>query len=244
MGNSASVQNSQASQKPPPPDPTCEDLKKKNIEQRDKVVRNLSAREDELNKEERLTLEKAEGTRMTFSSIFSTVPGAGGVMTACSSGCAQACSPNSLQSGGPPEVKKGLRKKIRQSKAKRHDKAKKEAGVLCGKSYVHPGGGKGAHAEPKLINKMSQKSPMQGGKILLSIDWRFNKDGKADSSGMPCPSCYAMLCHAASKCGIEVFICDKYGVEQPFPKDCENPTSYGKLSRRIDGNPQPGRNAP
>ncbi|GJH21754.1 hypothetical protein CBA19CS22_34450 [Caballeronia novacaledonica] len=245
MSNSASSQVNQADQKPPPPDPTCEDLKKKNTEQRDQVARNLRAREDELNQEERLTLEKAEGTRMTFSSIFSTIPGAGGTMTACSSGCAQACSPNELQVGGTSEMKMGLKKDIRESTDPAYDDAKDKAGVLCDSSYVHPGGGKGAHAEPKLLNQLSNDSPdspMRGGKILLSIDWRFNKGGKQDSSGMPCQSCYKMLCHAAKKCDIKVFICDKDGNEQPFPEDCENPTSYSDLSTRVDGYPQPGRN--
>jgi hypothetical protein len=250
MINTASTAMNQASQATDEKETSdCEKMKQKNREQRDQVKENLTG-DDDRNQEEDRTLAKAEGTGMTFSSAISRVPGAstapGGSMTACSSGCAQACSPNELAQGGTSEQKLGLNKETRESDDPKHDEAKEKAGVLCGGSYVHPGGGKGAHAEPKIINQLMQDNPgaaMEGGSILLNIDWRFKqRNGANDSSGMPCRSCYAMLCHAATKCKIEIFLCDKDGKEQPLSSDdCKNEDGYSELSKRIDGNPTPGR---
>jgi hypothetical protein len=232
----------QASQAPPgKKSADCEKLKKKNRKQRDKVVKNLEDNDDRT-QEEQTTLEKAQGTGMTFSSAISRIPGAKGVLTGCSSGCAQACTPNQICEGGSSAQRGGCNAATRRSKARKHDKAKKDAGVLCGGSYVHPGGGKGAHAEAKIVNQLTQSGgAMKGGEILLNIDWRFKRRNRKNSSGMPCKSCYKMLCHAAKECDIKILLCDKDGREQPFPKDCNNEDSYGELSKRIDGKEKPGR---
>jgi hypothetical protein len=219
----------------------CKELGKKNKKERDKIVKKLE-KKSKLSQEEQTTLDKARGTGMTVSSGTSQVPGATGTFSASSSGCAQAQNPSGLVSGGTSEQKCGLNKKTRASEAKRHEKKKEKAGVLCDNSYVHPGGGKGAHAEPKIINQMGATSPMRGGSLLLNIDWRFKRDGQPQNSGMPCKDCYAMLCHAATECDIQIFICDKDNKPQPLSKeDCADEDGYENLSARVDGNPIPGR---
>lgn len=217
----------------------CQKLDEKNKKERATVVEKLKA-EDELNKLERETLDKAESTRMTFSSALSMVPGAKGVFTACSSGCAQTFNPSGIGAGGTGDQKMGKNKEAR---ANPTDEIKEKSGVLCDKRHIHPGGGKGGHAEAKIINDMTNLpgSNMRGGSVLLSIDWRFNSSSKtADTSGMPCATCHAMLCKAAKECEIEIFICDEAGEKQPLG-DCDADDAYEKLCWRVDKNPSPGR---
>jgi|SRR5262245_40037845 len=222
----------------------CAKLDQKNKEEREKVTEELKS-QDSLNQQEQATLDKAEGTGMTISSATSQVPGAEGTFSASSSGCAQACNPNGLVEGGTSEQKMGLNAETRASDSPDHDDAKDKAGVLCDKSHVHPGGGAGAHAEPKIVNQMCNDfpaSPMRGGSMLFNIDWRFKREGKPKQSGMPCKHCYKMMCHAATECDIQIFICDKDGKPQPLSKDdCKSEDGYENLSRRVDGNPKPGR---
>lgn len=222
----------------------CAKLDDKNETERAKVAEELEDRSS-LNKEEQRTLDKAQGTGMTISSATSQVPGAQGTISASSSGCAQACNPNGLASGGTGKQKVGQNKKIRASDDPKYDEAKAEAGVLCDKSHVHPGGGAGAHAEAKIINELSADSAMQGGSMLFNIDWRFKnrKTGKPMQSGMPCTHCHAMMCKAAKECDIKIFICDKDGKPQQLTEeDCDgSPEAREGLSMKIDGNPTPGR---
>jgi hypothetical protein len=244
-GNSAAMTVSVAGVAPPGIDQAeCEKLGKKNEEERDKVADELDS-QDSLNQEEQKTLDKAEGTGMTISSATSQVPGAPGTFSASSSGCAQACNPNGLVPGGTSEQKMGLNAETRASTDPKHADAKEKAGVLCDKSHVHPGGGAGAHAEAKIVNQMTNNggaAAMRGGAMLLNIDWRFKREGKQKRSGMPCKHCYAMLCHAAKACDIQIFICDKDGKPQELSKDdCSKDGSYENLSKRVDGGPKPGR---
>ena len=222
----------------------CGRLGEKNEKEREKVSDELEDKSS-LNQKEQETLDKAQGTGMTISSAKSQVPGAQGTFSACSSGCAQACNPNGLVSGGTSEQKMGLNKAVRASDAAEHDDAKEKAGVLCDKSHVHPGGGAGAHAEPKIINQMSQEFPdtaMRGGSMLFNIDWRFKKRGKEKRSGMPCSQCQKMMCHAMKECDIQIFICDKDGNPQPLTEDdCKDAKGRENLCMRVDGNPKPGR---
>jgi hypothetical protein len=249
----ANAANTTASTGSPDQDPTkndCEELDKKNKEERKKVEESLKE-QGTLNEQEQTTLDKAQGTGMTVSSAQSQVPGAEGVFSGCSSGCAQEFNPSGLVGGGTSDQKMGLNKDTRASDDPKHDDAKENAGVLCDKSHVHPGGGAGAHAEAKIVNHMSgiPGSAMQGGSMLFSIDWRFKREGKAKQSGMPCTHCHKMMCHAAGECKIEIFICDKDGNPQPLTKeDCEKdddgnltPEAREGLCMKIDGNPVPGR---
>jgi hypothetical protein len=228
----------------PVQDPKCEELDEKNKDERKKVVDELED-QSSLNQAEQATLDKAEGTGMTISSAISSVPGAEGTFSASSSGCAQAQNPNGLVGGGTSEQKMGCNAETRASNDPKYDDAKEKAGVLCDKSYVHPGGGAGAHAEPKIVNSMCQDfpaSPMRGGSMLFSIDWRFKRENKPMQSGMPCKHCYKMMCHAATECDIQILICDKDGKPQPLSKDdCKSEDGYENLSRRVDGKPKPGR---
>jgi hypothetical protein len=220
----------------------CEELEKKNEEERQNVVDTLED-ESSLNQQEQATLDKAAGTGMTISSALSQVPGAEGIFSASSSGCAQACNPDGLVEGGTSEQKMGSNAETRND-AKKREAARDKAGVLCDKTHQHPGGGKGAHAEAKICNHMSglPESPMRGGSLLLSIDWRFKRKSGPKRSGMPCESCHAMLCHAQKECDIQIFICDKNNNPQPLSTgDCEDEDSYSDLCQRIDGNPTAGR---
>lgn len=225
-------------------DAECGKLGKKNETEREKVTEELEDKSS-LNKQEQATLDKAQGTGMTISSANSQVPGAQGTISASSSGCAQACNPNGLASGGTGPQKVGCNKKVRASNDPKHDEAKKNAGVLCDKSHVHPGGGAGAHAEAKIINELSADSAMRGGSMLFNIDWRFKNrtTGKPMQSGMPCTHCHAMMCHAAKECDIKIFICDKDGKPQQLTEeDCDgSPEAHEGLSMKIDGNLTPGR---
>ena len=226
----------------------CVELNDKNETERKNVISTLTAllkAIGKLNKNEKKTLKKAGGTGMTFSSIKSNLPGATGIFCGSSSGHAYACIPNGLVSGGTKEQKMGIRKDIRESDLPEHDAAKKKAGVLCNGSYIHPGGGKGAHAEAKIINHLygMPGSTMQGGSILLNIDWRFNRKSGPQQSGMPCETCFKMLCHAEKECKINIYICDKNNNPRPLSDgDCENDEdAYTNLCVRVDGNPIPGR---
>jgi hypothetical protein len=141
-------------------------------------------------------------------------------------------------------MKMGLSREKRETEGPKYAQAKKDAGVLCDE-YVHPGGGKGAHAEPKILNELTQKfgaEAMTGGSVLLNINWRFMREGAVQTSGMPCPDCYALLCHASQKCDIQIYICDKDRNAQPLSDDdCNDEDGYENLCRRVDGNARPGR---
>ena len=227
----------------PPTPQQCEELERKNDNARKSIVRRLE-RKKRKTKADRAALKKARGKGMAVSSATSQVPGAGGTFSASSSGVANAQIPNGRVDGGTAEQRQGLNKKTRQSKAKRHDAKKKKSGVLCDQAHVHPGGGKGAHAECKIVNSMSNKkgTKMRGGSILLNVDWRSSTFDQGEQSGMPCDTCYAMLCHAATECKIKVFICDKDNKPQELSKeDCASPDGYEKLCQRVDGHDTPGR---
>jgi hypothetical protein len=243
-GNAASSTVSVASVAPPGVNKAaCKKLDEKNKKERAKLVRKLDNKSS-LTQAEQTTLDKARGGGMTISSVKSTVPGTAQISSASSSGVAQSSIPSSFVEGGSSEQKCGCNSDVRNKKrrSKAEQQQMDDAGTLCDEEYVHPGGGKGAHAEAKIANQMSESSSMKGGSMLLSIDWRFNRSGKVKRSGMPCGSCYKMLCHAATECDIKIFICDKDNKPQPLSKkDCKDEDGYKNLSKRVDGNIRPGR---
>jgi hypothetical protein len=212
-----------------------------NKEARAAIIKKLEKKKKKT-KEDKAALKKARGKGMTVGSVNSTVPGAAGSATTSSSGTANALIGNGGCGGGTSEQKQGCNKKTRQSKAKKHEKKKAKAGVLCAGSHVHPGGGAGAHSEAKSINCLSNTgSAMQGGSITFKINWRSRNLKQGSESGMPCEHCFAMMCHAAKECKIKIFICSKDNKEEPLSeKDCDAPDGYRKLSQRVDGNPTPG----
>jgi hypothetical protein len=237
---------------PPGFEKDCEKLKERNEGERERTIGAIEQRKEvqggKLSDELQTTLDKAKGTGMTFSSALSSIPGASGTFCASSSGVAQECNPSGLTSGGTSEQKVGCNAETRASTDPKHNAAKEKAGVLCNKSHVHPGGGKGAHAEPKIFNDLTNKAgaaAMRGGTVLLNIDWRFkHPSGTPDRSGMPCPTCYKMLCNAAKDCDIVILLCDEKNEPTPISKDdCAKDGSYEALSTRIDGAAKPGRTA-
>ncbi len=121
---------------------------------------------------------------MTVGSVSSTVPGPRGSATTSSSGTANALIGNGGCGGGTSNRSRVLNKKDRASKAKKHEKKKEKAGVLCGGSHLHPGGGAGAHSEAKSINCLSNTgSAMTGGSITFKINWRSGKLKQGTESG-------------------------------------------------------------
>jgi hypothetical protein len=225
----------------PPADPDCVELDNNNIKARQEIIDTLGKKKKKTKADKR-ALKKAKGKGMTVASVKSTVPGAQGTMTTSSDGTANAIIPNQQCGGGTSQQKQGLNKKTRESKAKRHDKKKAKAGVLCDNAYVHPGGGKGAHSETKAVNCLTNMgSAMRGGSMTFKINWRSRTLDQGDESGMPCPDCYAMMCHAAIECGIKIFICSKDNQKEELSKeDCKKKSGYRNLSQRVDGNPTPG----
>jgi hypothetical protein len=221
--------------------PSCKDLDDANIKARQAIIDSLEKKKGKT-KADKAALKKAKGKGMTVGSMFSTVPGATGAVTTSSSGVANALIANNGCGGGTGDQKQGLNQKTRKSKAKKHEKKKEKAGVLCEGSHVHPGGGKGAHSEAKGINCLTNTgSAMRGGSITLKINWRSRNLDQGDESGMPCQDCYDMLCHAAKECDIKIFICSKDNKPEELSKDdCDAPDGYTNLSERVDGNPTPG----
>ena len=229
----------------------CEKLDEINDEARKEIVDKMG---EEETKKAAAIADKADGTGMTVASVRSTVPGARGVMTTSSDGTANAAIPNQNcgATGADEDTKKklskqmkGLKREKRVSKQERYDKQKEEAGVLCDGSHVHPGGGKGAHSEAKAINCLTNMgSAMSGGSLTFNINWKSSTLERGDTSGMPCPDCYAMLCHAVTVCKIKVYICDHKDPSKPQPlsdKDCKDDDGYKNLSTRVDGHSTPGR---
>jgi len=224
----------------------CLALKAENDAQRKKFTEDMEKkRKRGLNQQEKADLRKAKRGGMTYSSAKTNCGGGSGAMTQSSSGLANSHMSADIP-GGTSAQKVGLNQKTRDSSAKRHDAKKKRAGTLCGGSYVHPGGGKGAHAEAKIMNNLSNANDggsMSGCRAILNIDWRSNiKGGGVRNSGMPCPDCAAMLCHAMTECKMEIAICDADDKPQQLTEDdCKGKTGYANLSEKIDGGYPPGR---
>ena len=97
---------------------------------------------------------------------------------------------------------------------------------------------------------------MKGGSILFNVDWRYRMaDGKTYGSGMPCRLCYRAMC-AASKCGVDIKLCDASGEPQAFDPDgkCDEEKKaydnrekdpakdpYLRLDQRMGEDPLQGR---
>ena len=221
----------------------CEELDEKNKEERKKFIdkKEKKKKKKGLNQEEQTALDKAKRGGMTFSSA-AVSPG-GGMSTQCSSGLVNSQITNAGP-GGTSDQKQGLNKKTRKSKAKRHEAKKKKAGVLCNGDYVHPGGGKGAHGEAKIVNNMTNEvgGAMRGSTVVMNIDWRRNVEGGVSQSGMPCEDCYAMLCHAARECDIKIVLCNAKNEPTELSKEnCDDDDGYRDLTKRVDGGSRPGR---
>jgi hypothetical protein len=215
----------------------CAKLDSANENARDELIENLSVKYETnrgknpdgklLLEPEYKVLDQATTTGMTFSSAAVNIDNTRNSYTACSSGMAREKVPGVVCGGGTSAQMNG------------HGD---EPGVLCDKSYTHSRGGFGAHAEAKIVNEATGvvgPEKMKGGSMLFSIDWRSAEYG---NSGMPCPLCFKMLCHAAKECDIRIFICSHDNKHVVLSKDdCEEDTAYKKLCRAVDGGDRPGR---
>lgn len=232
--------------------PDCQDLEKKNLDERKNFIKKMKGERSRAQKADRKfpenksrALALAEGTGMTYSSAMSTIPNAGGVATQSSSGLANKYITTGGK-GGTGAQKVGLNEETRNSSSNQHTKAKRNAGTLCNFRRVHPGGGYGAHAECKIFNDLTNKvkGELRGGSVLLSIDWRpkNRETGATEFHGTPCSTCYEMLCEAANECDIEILICDHQNKAQPMSRsDCKKPDGYRKLVKLINGRAKGGR---
>ncbi|UXH80655.1 hypothetical protein [Roseateles amylovorans] len=231
----------------------CSALQQRNLEERKKFVTNSPKRvRTKLDASGNPTgpkppWEMAAGTGMTYSSAYSTIPGASGVRTFSSNKLSDTYIDKTAR-GGTAAQRRGLNKAIREDTSSTHAAAKKKAGALCNE-YVHPGGGKGAHAECKIFNQLSNMmksgAKLQGGSVLLNIDWRSNGSGGPQYSGMPCPDCYAMLCNAANQCDIQILICNFMNQPVALHKaDCNRQGGYRRLAKMVDGRATNGRMDP
>ena len=216
---------------PPAPDPECQELKRANEAARTKAIKEI---EKAPGKNAALTqaLKKAQEGGMTFSSAKVSINTGNGrsirrTLTASSSGKA-AEKHGGL--AGNAESQAGMR-------------AGNEAVMCEPPKYKHESSnGYGSHAEAKIANEITELAKSRGGiakggKVLLNIDWRYDLKSTESThqSGMPCRHCFKLLCHAASKCDIEVMICDKSGQPQPLKDFCKRPkTSYRKFDKKID----------
>jgi hypothetical protein len=215
----------------------CEELQAQNETQRRNSETGLQeALKKDPKKTERESLkdalEKVKGGGATFSSAKVNVGTTcgdrlSGQPTASSSGKAQEKN-GAMVAGGTSDMKTG------------------NEGVMCKPpTFKHPQGGAGAHGEAKIFNEMTDRinkqkpgCSMSGGSVLLNIDWRYvlPSTGKTTyRSGMPCRTCFKMLCHAAMRCKIAVFICDEKNEPQSIAEHCKNKKKgYLDLDRKID----------
>jgi hypothetical protein len=229
------------------PVPTCSQLQKRNLDERAHFIATspprVSKPKADGSKPKKTPWEMASGSGMTYSSAHSTVPGASGTSTYTSNKLSDTYL-HQTGLGGTSEQRNGLNQEIRESESPEHAAAKQKAGALCDE-YVHPGGGKGAHAECKIFNELTNavtKGTLRGGTVLLSIDWRSQGNGGIEYSGMPCSDCYKMLCHAANECGIDIHICDYKNEPVVMRKtDCDKAGGHRRLAKLVDGRPTGGR---
>jgi hypothetical protein len=206
-------------------DSDCQELKTQNETQREKTRQNLSsAMEQTPSGELEKALSMVRGNGSTFTSARVDVGSPNGRVqggpTGCSNGKARERGNNAMVKGGSTEMKNG------------------DASVMCKPpEYKHAKGGSGAHAEAKIMNELTELGggSIAGGSVLLNVDWRYRlpSTGKHYKSGMPCPTCYRMLCHASKNCGVKIFLCDKDGKPQEL-SECGDPDGYTKLDEKID----------
>jgi hypothetical protein len=249
-GNSAAMTMSVASANAAFGETDCKELDRKNRDQREKVGRSVQreldrggltrAKRKKLN--ELLKLVRDGG--MTFSSAAVNLrtgngKAIGGIASGASSAKARERSKTDLVEGGDGDAKTGGK------------------GILCAKprKYKHPKGGSGGHAEAKIFNQVSQMADKagglaSGGKVLFNVNWRYRQpDGGIYESGMPCRTCYRMMCHASKKCGIKILLCDANNEPQEFDpnnecdKKSKNPkdSPYRSLDQRMKEHAYKGR---
>jgi hypothetical protein len=248
-GNSAAMTMSVAAAKAGFIKTDCEELHKKNVDQREKVGQSVQRELDKggLTRSKRKKLNKllklVRDGGMTFSSAAVNLPigggkAIGGIASGASSAKARERSKNALVEGGDGDAKTGGK------------------GILCGSpKYRHPEGGAGGHAEAKIFNQVSEmaskaKGALSGGRVLFNVNWRYAQpDGGIYESGMPCRNCYRMMCHASKKCGIEIMLCDsnnepvKFDPDKECNKKSKNPkdSPYKKLDERMKEHAYKGR---
>lgn len=248
-GNSAAMTMSVAAANAAFDKTDCEELGERNRAQREKVARSVKDQLDRggltraKRKQLNALLKLVRDGGMTFSSAAINVrtgngKAIGGVASGSSSAKARERAKNDLVEGGDGKAKTGGK------------------GILCGTpKYKHPKGGSGGHAEAKIFNQISQMADKAGGlapggKVVFNVNWRFKQpDGGVYESGMPCKTCYRMMCHASRKCGIKILLCDKDNKPQEFDpdescnKEGKNPkkSPYRSLDQRMKEDAYKGR---
>jgi hypothetical protein len=223
MTTNGGVTNNKANAEPKV-DPRCKDMDKRNQENREQVTEAFEGSRTNAGKE---VHEKASKAGMTFGSMRANIPAANGgplrqTWSACSSGKAQERFSDSLKAGG--ESKQG---------------AGTTTVRLCdGASFKHKQGGYGYHAEARLITEVANATGgnLTGGTLIFKTDWRYTslrrkkqKKG-ACQSGMPCRGCYQAMCKA-TKCGLEIMLCNANNELVPFENPSGKPGCSGKKKK-------------
>lgn len=187
------------------------------------------------------SLAKLQGehqfTGMTFSTAQASIQTGNGnsitqTMSACSDAKTAECTNGSLLDGGESDVK---------------DMRDGKKNVLCSAAdFKHLGSKYGGHAEAKIFNKLTALAQSQGGiaggSITFGTDWRHKVDGQTTwESVMPCKTCFKMMCAAAKKCNLKIYICSGAGKPEEFDPEgkCDESTKdpaqtpYSRLAGRL-----------
>lgn len=94
--------------------------------------------------------------------------------------------------------------------------------------YARPADQTSGHAEARIIETIFANSGggVVNARLTIAIDWL------SKNSCSPCPSCHALMC-AASRCGLEISICDKDNKPQRLTNsDCEDNLDMQDASAR------------
>lgn len=212
LANSQDTGVSAAAAEPPPPDPECVELAQENQNKRTELAGKT--------RDKTLVGENGNGKGTTVASSKFTAKGGGlsQITTAHNNHKAHEFCEESLAKGGDKDDRKDGKS------------------ALCPEAeYTHapPCMQKSGHSEARMFDELGGKGVLGPGQMTFNIDWR-PKTGAP--SKMPCPNCHAMMCAAASKCDIEIHLCDKKGQKQKLSKDGHCPANdetYENLQKSM-----------
>jgi len=201
--NSADTTASVGGTQPPPPtEDDCKELNADNAGARDEL--------SQATRDKTLVGTDGKGRGTTVASAKFKQPSGAQKISAHSRGKAAEKLKSRFDPGGDPNARAA------------------GASNLCagsGHSHARPTMQKSGHAEARIFDSM--KSPKAGAVVTLSIDWQ--RKSKRTSSRMPCEFCHRILCAAAEKCDMKIFLCDKHGKPQPLMQCPASPDSYEEL---------------
>ena len=196
---------------PPDPDPSkCKELEEENEKQREALSSKSS--------DKTLVGPDDDGTGTTMASS-EFVPSGGGsptITSAHNNQKAHEFCEESLAKGGEMS-----------------DRKEGKSGLCPEAEFNHaaPCAQKSGHSEARTFDELGRIGKLGPGLITFNIDWRPKK---SPASKMPCQACHKMMCAAAEKCEIRVFICDKDNKPHDVGKHCPaSPQTYAGLQEAM-----------